>query len=114
VDKPNEAKITLDKLVELVERTVHAADALRNENAVLANDLKDCQAALQLALEKVEMQSARIDLLEREAQSLRKGAHWHHWFQNKYRNSTFFSCIEREYRTAHPEYDEGKGNVLVA
>lgn len=114
MDKPNEAKITLDKLVELMERAVHAADALRNENAALANDLKDCQAALQSALEKVEIQSSRIDLLESEAQSLRKDAYWCHWFQNKYRNSTFFSCIEREYRAAHPEYNEGKGDVLAA
>lgn len=114
MDKPNEANITLNKLVELVEQAVGTADALRKENAALANELKDCRDALQMALAKAEMQSCRIDLLESEAQSLRKNAHWCHWFQDKYRDSTFFDHVEREYRVAHPEYNGDESDTLAA
>lgn len=118
MDKPNEANeanITLTKLVELVEQAVGNVDALRKENAALANELKDCRDALQMALAKVEMQASRIDSLESEAQSLRKEAHWCRWFQEKYGNSTFANYMEREYRADHPEFaQKNEGDTLAA
>jgi hypothetical protein len=114
IDSPD---ITLDNLVGLVEKAARIVDYLQKENTVLADDVKDHQAALQSSAARIAMMGARIHALESEAEQLRRDAHWWRWFHAKYHNSTFFNYIEREYAADHPQHDAGEkggGDALAA
>ena len=112
VDSPD---ITLDNLVGLVEKAARIVDYLQKENAMLADDVKDHQAALQSATMKAALLSARLQALESEAEQLRSDAQWSRWFHQKYRDSTFFHYIQREYLAAHPEAGtQGSADPLAA
>lgn len=106
VDSPD---ITLDNLVGLVEKAARIVDYLQKENAVLADDVKDHQAALQSSAARITMMGTRIQALESEVQQLRRDAQWCRWFQEKYRDSTFFHYIQREYLAAHPDEARDQG-----
>ena len=114
VDTPD---ITLDNLVGLVEKAARIVDHLQRENAVLVDDLKDHQTALQSATMKTTLQAARIQALESEIEQMRQDAQWCRWFHAKYHNSTFFGHIEREYAASQAQAEpggEGSGDALAA
>lgn len=111
------ADISLDKLVALVEKAARVVDYLQKENAMLADDVKDYQTALQSAAMKAAMQASRIQSLEIEAESLRQDAQWWRWFHDRYHNSTFFSHIEREFEADQVRKaadGDGNGDALAA
>ena len=114
VDTPD---ITLDNLVGLVEKAARIVDHLQRENAVLVDDLKDHQTALQSATMKTALQAARIQALESEIEQMRQDAQWWRWFHAKYHNSTFFGHIEREYAASRTQAELGgerSGDALAA
>ena len=85
--------------------------------AVLVDDLKDHQTALQSATMKTALQAARIQALESEMEQMRQDAQWWRWFHAKYHNSTFFGHIEREYAASRAQAElsgEGSGDALAA
>lgn len=117
VDHADSPDITLDNLVGLVEKAARIVDYLQKENAVLVDDVKDHQAALQSATAKAAMLAERIRELESDAEQWRRDAQWCRWFQQKYRDSTFFSHIEREYMFDHSTQEanaNGNGDALAA
>ena len=113
--------VTLDNLIGQVEKAARIVDYLQKENAMLADDIKDHQVALQAAETKSVRQAAHIHTLESEVEQLRHDAHLWRWFYGKYHNSTFFNHIEREYAADcaadHPyssECNEGNGDAMAA
>jgi outer membrane murein-binding lipoprotein Lpp len=113
--------VTLDNLIGLVEKAARIVDYLQKENAMLADDVKDHQAALQAAEMKAARQAAHIHTLESEVEQLRHDAHLWRWFYGKYYNSTFFNHIEREYAAdgaaehSQPgKRNEGNGDAIAA
>ena len=102
--------VTLDNLVGLVEKAARIVDYLQKENAVLAGDIKDHQAALQSAAMKAGRQAERIQALESEMEQLRLDAQWWRWFHAKYHNSTFFNHIEREFAADHSHSQAGNAS----
>lgn len=107
-EKPN---ITLDDLVGLVENAIRTIERLQSENAFLARQLNEAEAATDTAMAEADCKARQIEKLAQAGNALKLEAQWYRWFCKKYSNSTFFTFIEKEYLHDHPETNQPVASI---